>query len=76
MEDKKELGVVLINLYHLDFNTCISVVYDKMPMIFKVILIITMISGELNYAQESFEVKTLVPKLKRWQKGVNTNDPR
>ena len=35
-----------------------------------------MISGELNYAQESFEVKTLVPKLKRWQKGVNTNDPR
>ena len=47
-----------------------------MPMIFKVIVIITMISGELNYAQESFEVKTLLPRLKRWQKGVNTNDPR
>ena len=47
-----------------------------MPMIFKVILIITMISGELNYAQESFEVKNLLPRLKRWQKGVNTNDPR
>ena len=45
-------------------------------MIFKVILIITMISGELNYAQESFEVKTLLPRLKRWQKGFNTNDPR
>ena len=45
-------------------------------MIFKVILIITMISGELNYAQERFEVKTLLPRLKRWQKGVNTNDPR
>ena len=45
-------------------------------MIFKVIVIITMISGELNYAQESFEVKTLLPRLKRWQKGVNTHDPR
>ena len=75
MEDKKELGIALINLTHLDFNTCKSVI-DKMPMIFKVILIITMISGKLNYAQESFEVKTLLPRLKRWQKGVNTNDPR
>jgi len=46
-----------------------------MPMTFKVILIITMISGELNYAQESFEVKTLLPRLKRWQKEVNINGP-
>lgn len=47
-----------------------------MPMIFKVIVIITMISGELNHAKENFEVKTLLPRLKRWQKEVNTNDPR